>query len=197
MLGEVDGGGGSGRRLRRLLIVEDDPRLQRTLRDALEPHASELRSEHSVSGGLRAIADWQPELVFLDVVLPDGTALELISQIPETVPMPALVAMTGEATRAQMVRLGQLGVHAFVEKPFDLASMLAAIERALTVAPPLRPTVRASVGRRSLRAVEEEVRETMVNEAISRTGGSTRGAARLLAVSRQVLQYFLRRNGAD
>ena len=54
------------------------------------------------------------------------------------------------------------------------------------------PRVRGVVGERSLHEVEREVRATMVNEALTRAGGSRREAARLLKVSRQLLQHILR-----
>lgn len=167
--------------------------MRRTLERALAPRAAEVRAETTISGGVRAIAAWQPEVVVLDVVLPDGDALDLIGRIPETVPMPTLLAMSGEATRAQMVRLGQLGVHTYLDKPFDLGQLLDKLDEALAAAPELSPSIRATVGRRGLHAVEEHVRRTMVREALSRSEGSTRGAARLLAVSRQLLQHALRR----
>jgi DNA-binding NtrC family response regulator len=68
----------------------------------------------------------------------------------------------------------------------------AAIHDALEVAPDLRPALKQLVGHKPLAEVETEVRAVMLEEALSRTGGSRRGAARLLSMSRQLVQYVLR-----
>ena len=65
--------------------------------------------------------------------------------------------------------------------------------RPLAEPPDLTPYVRASVGIVPLQHIEEHVRHTMLQEALARSGGNRRGAARMLKVSRQLLQHMLRK----
>ncbi|MBK7861855.1 MAG: hypothetical protein IPJ65_25220 [Archangiaceae bacterium] len=59
--------------------------------------------------------------------------------------------------------------------------------------PDLTPHLRAAVGHLPLHQLEEQVRQTMVGEALGATQGSRSGAAKLLRISRQLLQHILKR----
>ncbi len=59
--------------------------------------------------------------------------------------------------------------------------------------PDLTPLLRAVVGRKSVHQVEEQVRATMVAEALARANGNLSSAARMLSISRQLLQHILKR----
>lgn len=78
-------------------------------------------------------------------------------------------------------------------QPLSLDTLGAALAEVLKQPRELRTQVRLLVGRRPVHEVEHEVRTTMVHEAMARSEGSVRGAARLLGVSRQLLQHMLRR----
>ena len=84
-------------------------------------------------------------------------------------------------------------MRSFLPKPLNLAKLDAALDDAIAHAPDLRAQVRAAVGQRPIHELEEEIRLTMLNEALARAKGSRRGAAKLLDVSRQVIQHMLRR----
>jgi two-component system response regulator RegA len=102
------------------------------------------------------------------------------------------VAMSGTAEPGESFRLAQLGVRTYLHKPLRLDELEAALVYARTAPADLRPYARGLVGLRPIHEVEEELRKTMVEEALARAGGSRSGAARLLAVSRQLLQHMLR-----
>lgn len=184
------------KRPRRVLVLEDDPALARALASALEV----LGFDHRISRCLRDArneltrldGEWTPDLVLLDVVLPDGTALDFLRALPREAPLPVIVAMSGSAEPAQAFELATLGVRRFLPKPVELHRLGEVLSQACDEAPPIRQHLKALVGTRALSDVEEEVRTTMVTEAVARAG-SVRGAARLLRISRQLLQYILRR----
>jgi len=93
----------------------------------------------------------------------------------------------------QSFRLAQRGVRAYLPKPFATTDLLQAINQAFNGPLDLRPHVRSVVGRLSLQEVEAEVRRTMLQEALARAGGSRRAAARLLRVSRQLVQHIIKK----
>lgn len=183
------------RRLK-LAIVDDDPALCAALAAALAVPTTEVRSCGTVREALALLSSWRPEVVLLDLALPDGSAFDVLAVLRRRPPTPVVVAISGTATPPDAFRLAAAGVRAYLHKPFTTAELRAALERALCEPPDLRPALRGAVGRQGLRDVESEVRQDMVHEALARSGGSRRAAARLLRISRQLLQHILRRPGA-
>ena len=177
------------------LIVEDDELLGTTLVEALgrlgfvSIRCRTLREAREYLDNESAALHL--DLLLLDVLLPDGTALDLLHEVARRTPLKAVVAISGAVQPAQSFELGQLGVECFVPKPIDLVTREQAVDQALTRPVDLRPALRKLVGRRAIGDVETEVRSVMVEEAVARAG-SVRGAARLLSISRQLLQHILR-----
>jgi DNA-binding response OmpR family regulator len=141
----------------------------------------------------RLLAELQPELLLLDVHLPDGDAFDVLRTARTLRPMPVIVAMSGQASADESFRLGQCGVRAYLPKPLDLASFNATLDSVLVQTPDLEPHLRASVGHMAIKDVEHFVRETMVDEALAQATGNRRRAASLLRISRELLQHILRR----
>jgi two-component system, response regulator RegA len=178
--------------LARLMVVEDDPALARTLEDALSGAAQTVRFCRTAGEAVAALREFTPELMLLDVALPDGSAFDVLAALADVHPTPIVVAMSGTAEPSESFRLAQLGVRTYLHKPLRLDELEAALVYARTAPADLRPYARGLVGLRPIHEVEEELRKTMVEEALARAGGSRSGAARLLAVSRQLLQHMLR-----
>lgn len=183
------------KRDRRALIVEDDELLGLTLVDALERrglcarHCKSLAEARATLG--RANPAFNVELLVIDVLLPDGTGLDLLREVALSGPHPRVIAISGAARPEQSFELAQLGVERFVPKPLALDAFERALEHVLTEPPDLRPSLRCMVGKRPIAEIEREVRATLVTEAVARAG-SVSGAARLLSISRQLLQHILR-----
>ena len=108
-------------------------------------------------------------------------------------PTPVVIAISGEAGPEESFELAKRGVCAFLAKPITLDELEEAIAVAVDHVPSVSTQVRQLVGHRSLHEMTTEVRETMINEALARSSGSLRGAARLLDTSRQLLQYIRRK----
>lgn len=177
------------------LVVEDDELLGITLVEALARRGltshrcrslAEARATLATLGGTSRV-----ELLILDVLLPDGTGVELLRDEAFSSPYPRVVAISGAARPEQSFELAQLGVECFVPKPIALAAFELALEHVLTEPQDLRPGLRSLVGKRSIAEIENEVRATLVSEAMARAG-TLSGAARLLSISRQLLQHILR-----
>lgn len=179
------------------LVVDDDSSLRRAVTAALEGHVSELRSCGDLHSARAILETWEPSILLLDVSLPDGSAFDLLDQLRRRVPTPAIVAMSGVATPNDSFRLAQLGVRCFLTKPFQAKDVQRAVADALLGEVDIEPHLRAAVGRLPMQQVQNQVRTVMVGEAMARAGGNRRGAARLLHISRQLLQYMLKRIDGD
>jgi DNA-binding NtrC family response regulator len=184
--------GAPQRRFERALVVEDGPRLRDAVAGYLGPWAMRVRTSGSLAEAFEVVAVWHPDLLVLDFRLPDGDARDLLRRLANNGPVPTTVAMSAFAKPQESFELAGLGVRAYLEKPFGKGALDAALTEALAPAD-LAPQLRDVVGKANLREVEERVRQTMVTEALRRAEGSRRGAARMLGVSRQLLQHVLRK----
>lgn len=175
------------------LLVEDDVRLRRALAAALAGMGWAVRDTGSVREAIAELSARSPELLVLDVILPDGRARDVLRFLEGRSPAPRVVAMSGAAGPDESFELGALGVRAYLKKPVDLGELERAVARALSVPPDLGPTIRGAVGLVTMKKVEHAVRDTMVREALAKGQGSRRKAARALGISRQLLQHILRK----
>lgn len=181
------------RRLDRLLVIEDDPVLASAIQQALTLAGRDVRVHGNIAEGLATLRTWHPEVLLLDVALPDGSALDVVRALEAHAPRPVIIAMSGSAHPRLTFELARLGVEHFLPKPLELSDLEAALREVAQRPPDLTPALRVLVGRRPIQDVEDEVRATMVREALAHSGGSVRQAARLLSLSRQTLQHILRK----
>jgi DNA-binding NtrC family response regulator len=182
--------------IRRVLIVEDDDVLLRALAQRVHAWGAVPILRSTASEGIEGLGH-APDLVIADVCLPDGSALAVFEATLDLSPEPLKVAISGIASAEQAFRLAQLGVRAYLAKPFSLDDLTAAVERILQEAPEFAPLVRASVGRVPMRELQGRVRHLMIDQALARAEGSRSGAARLLDVSRQAVQQVARQRADD
>jgi two-component system OmpR family response regulator len=117
-----------------ILVVEDDPVVVRMLVDVLEDadyrvwHASDGQDAR---GQLERAA---PDLILLDLMLPDVDGLVLCSLLKSVADVP-IVICTASARRSDSVLALKLGADDFVRKPFEVEDLLARIEAVLRRAP--------------------------------------------------------------
>jgi two-component system, response regulator RegA len=175
------------------LVVDDDERLRSVISEALASRGFLVRQAGSVKDALSALRASSPDLLVLDVALPDGRALDVLALVAELAPTPRVVAVSGAAGPEESFALAERGVRAYLKKPFNLREFERAVERALNEAPDLGPHLKSVVGLTAIRNVEQSVRTTMVQEALARTKGNRRAAARALQISRELLQHILRK----
>ena len=176
-----------------VMVIEDDQKLARTVESALLEWTRDVHVCQRAGDACARLPKVRPDLILLDVSLQDGTAFDVMRALAAIEPKPMVIAMSGSAQPDESFRLAQLGVRLYLPKPFTLDQLRAALTVAATAPQDLRPHVRNVVGLRPIHDVEDEIRRTMLDEALARAGGSRRGAARLLAVSRQLLQHMLRK----
>lgn len=174
------------------LIVEDNAALSATLADVVRERAREVHTAGSVTEATSWLETKHPDLVVLDFKLPDGNGLDVLQLLAPRSPQPVVIAVSGEATPEDSFRLARAGVRCFLRKPFGLEAVRSALDEALDTSPDPLVEVRGVVGHKGIKELEFEVRRAMVSEALAKSGGSVRGAAALLGISRQLLQHILK-----
>ncbi|MBX3274644.1 MAG: response regulator [Sandaracinaceae bacterium] len=184
---------------RTILIVEDDELFVRALRRSLAsaPEPPRVLVVGSAEAAVEALDGQAIDLVLLDVCLGSGgSGVAVADYAWRRTPAPAIIAMSGEATRADVFTLAQLGVHAYFEKtelPRTLEELLAVASHP----PPIEPHVKRLVGRRSLGDVVGRVRECMRDQALAMSEGNVSRASRELGVTRRAIQKAQRRRSSS
>ena len=123
----------SQEKLRNLLIVEDDPALQKQLRWALDPYETLTASDRE--SALAQIRRHQPPVVTMDLGLPPDAdsvseGFRLIEETLSLAPETKIIVLTGQNDRANALRAVGLGAYDFFAKPFEVDMLGLTIERA-------------------------------------------------------------------
>jgi two-component system KDP operon response regulator KdpE len=113
-----------------ILIVEDEPPIRRLLRAALGAHDYRVIEASSGAEALAALRHHRPDLVLLDLGLPDIDGLALIAQIREANAVP-IVVLSSRGDEGAKVRALDAGADDYVTKPFGADELLARIRAAL------------------------------------------------------------------
>ena len=120
---------------RRVLVVEDEESISEPLAAALSRAGFEVRVAASASEGLRLFGAERPDVVLLDVMLPDGDGRDVLREIrPSRVPV---VLLTARSDQIDKVVGLELGADDYVTKPFDTAELIARVRAVLRRSPDL------------------------------------------------------------
>ena len=113
----------------RVLIVEDEPALARALAVTLRASRYEATVAHTGAGGLEAMASWHPDLVVLDLGLPDLDGIEVLRALRAWSAVPVVV-LSARQTSDDKVEALDAGADDYVTKPFGMDEFLARIRAA-------------------------------------------------------------------
>jgi len=113
-----------------VLVVDDEPPIRRFLRTSLGASGYRIVEAADAGGALRSLAVEKPDLVILDLGLPDRSGLELIGEIRKTSTVPILVLSARHDERSKVAAL-DLGADDYVGKPFGMAELMARLRAAL------------------------------------------------------------------
>jgi two-component system, OmpR family, KDP operon response regulator KdpE len=112
------------------LIVEDEPQIRRFVRMALEEEGWTVHQSENLKRGLIDAGARTPDLIILDLGLPDGDGVDLIHQVRGWSPVPIIVlsARIGEADKITAL---DAGADDYLTKPFGTGELLARVRAAL------------------------------------------------------------------
>ena len=119
-----------------VLMIEDDPQIRRFLRAALAAEDYQFHEALTAEEGIAQAAARQPDLVLLDLGLPDRDGLEVIRGIRQWGQMP-IVVLSARGQEKDKIAALDLGADDYVAKPFAVGELLARIRAALRRAAPL------------------------------------------------------------
>ncbi|HEY4644669.1 MAG TPA: sigma-54 dependent transcriptional regulator [Steroidobacteraceae bacterium] len=158
----------------RILIVDDEADIRSLLREILSEEGYEVEVAADAQQARASRARQSPDLVLLDIWMPDTDGITLLREWSHTPNADCpVVMMSGHGTVETAVEATRLGAFDFVEKPLSLAKLLRTVERALDAGRQKRQSVRsllpppiAPVGRsRAMQTVREQVQQVAPHDA--------------------------------
>ncbi len=163
----------------RILVVDDEPQILRALRINLAARRYEVEVAADGSSALRAAADWHPDVVLLDLGLPDMDGVDVIHGLRGWSSMPILVLSGRTATTDKIAAL-DAGADDYVTKPFGIDELLARV-RAVTR--------RASIQAHELASVK------VGDHVVDLTSKTISGGLRLTPTEWHLLEILVRNPG--
>jgi len=115
---------------RRILVVEDEPHLSQLVTDILEAEGYSVIAVGTGGEAEAVLERIKPDLVLLDIMLPDADGLILCSQIQARWPAPVIMVSATKRERDRILSL-RLGADDFIAKPFDTLELVARVEAVL------------------------------------------------------------------
>jgi two-component system, OmpR family, KDP operon response regulator KdpE len=129
--------GGTWRAVASIALIEDDQRIRAALVRALAERGHTVQAAARAMEGLSQVLEWRPDVVVLDLGLPDLDGAELLKMIRAVSPVPVIVA-TARDDEAEIVRLLDRGADDYLIKPFSadqLDARIRAVLRRASAAP--------------------------------------------------------------
>ena len=114
----------------RVLIVDDEPQIQRFLKVALTAAGFEPLAVETGAAALRAVASAAPDVVILDLGLPDRDGKDVLKDIRQFSKVPVVV-LSARDREAEKIAALDLGADDYVEKPFGVGELIARLHAAL------------------------------------------------------------------
>ena len=113
-----------------VLLVDDDDTFRRVLAGELERLGFETAGVGSGEEAIRAVAAAEPQVVLLDLQLPDLDGLQVLQAIREKSPSSEVILLTGHGSFDTAIQSIRMGAFDYVAKPFRDEAMVRAVERA-------------------------------------------------------------------
>lgn len=117
----------------KILIIDDEPHICSMLSGILTDEGHKVSFAHNAAAGLRLMTKEIPDVCFLDVWLPDGDGVEILSRIRTAQPEASVIMISGHATIETAVKCTRLGAVDFIEKPLGLEKVLLSVQNALKI----------------------------------------------------------------
>jgi UDP-3-O-[3-hydroxymyristoyl] N-acetylglucosamine deacetylase len=115
----------------RILVVDDDTEVTRSVEAVLRDEGFDVVSVASGRAAIGAMEEHRPSLVLLDVWMPDLDGIEVLEQLHARRSGTPVIVLSGHGTVDLAVKATRLGAVDFIEKPFSIEALMSSVKRAL------------------------------------------------------------------
>lgn len=112
------------------LLVEDEPQIRRFVRGALEGEGWQVHEAATLRGGLVDAGTRKPDLIVLDLGLPDGDGIDFVTDLRKWSSVPVIV-LSARVNEADKIRALDAGADDYLSKPFGVGELLARVRATL------------------------------------------------------------------
>ena len=175
----------------RVLVVDDEPQILRTLRINLQARDYEVVTASSGRGALQAATETHPDLVVLDLGLPDLDGVEVVRSLRTWTSVPILI-LSGRLDSSAKVEALDAGADDYVTKPFNVDELFARVRAVTRRANEPEPDAPVRIGDW---LVDIEDRTARRADAPDGDGPDGEGRLHLTPTEWQLLQVLVRQPG--
>jgi two-component system KDP operon response regulator KdpE len=140
----------------RVLVVDDEPQILRGLRIVLRSAGYAVEQAENSEQALASLADHVPDVLLLDLVLPDGDGVDVCRQVRRWSKVP-IVVLSAVGDERQKVRALDAGADDYVTKPFGTEELLARLRAVLRRSPEADGSARIEIGELCVEVSEQRV----------------------------------------
>ena len=115
----------------KLVLIDDDRSVQILVERGLADQNHDIVTASNGVDGLKAIQDTQPDVVLLDIFLPNTNGLDLFQEIQEIDRKLPVIFITAEADSETAIQAIQMGAYDYIAKPLNVKQLAALVERAV------------------------------------------------------------------
>ena len=121
--------------MRKLLIVDDEAGIVEEVKACFEEEGYEVYTADTAKEGIEAVTRYQPDVVLLDMKLPDMSGIYVLKFAKENFPKIKVIVNTGYVDQNVIDEAERLGRDSFLQKPFNLERLMNEIDKVLAGKP--------------------------------------------------------------
>ena len=184
--------------MKTILVVDGELSVREAFNVVLKDEYTVITSE-SGKEALKSAGETHPDLIILDVVMPEMNGMELLRKLKGTNCSPAVVVVTSARTIKMAVEAMKAGAYGYITKPLDVQEIGLVVERALQ-SRGLKPLSDSEVqvsSRKdlSLQKAVDNFERKLIQDAFTKSNGVQTKAAKSLKISRRILKYKMDKLG--
>ncbi len=152
----------------KVVVIDDERTVQATLTAVLERHGFDVATAPNAAQGRQRVAEMKPDLVLLDLGLPDAGGLEVLKELKAARPALPVMILTAHDSLANAIESIKLGAFHFLTKPYAVEELISLCHRALEQQALVEKTVVLEKEKAQLQVKLRAAEEQLAPVAISR-----------------------------